>query len=291
MTDFFNDSLDDLIGRPMRAAPAEPPASYKPPEFTEKCSKCRGTGSFRSYSGRLIGPCFHCKGKGKLTFKTSTEHRAASRAKAQAKAQERADAEYAENQAAVAKFRAEQPEIWTWIQGAKDTFVFAQAMDDVLGKWGHLTEKQLAACQKCVDARKAQQTARVEREASAPAIAITRIEDAFASAKSRGLKYPALNLDTFKFKPASAHSKNAGAIYVTESEQYLGRISGGKFICTRECGDERQARILAAAADPETAAVAYGKRFGVCPCCGRTLTNGVSIDRGIGPICAEKYGW
>jgi hypothetical protein len=37
--------------------------------------------------------------------------------------------------------------------------------------------------------------------------------------------------------------------------------------------------------------VAYGKRTGACSCCGRELTNGESIDRGIGPICAEKYGW
>jgi hypothetical protein len=25
--------------------------------------------------------------------------------------------------------------------------------------------------------------------------------------------------------------------------------------------------------------------------CGRTLTNDGSIERGIGPICAENYGW
>ncbi len=32
----------------------------------------------------------------------------------------------------------------------------------------------------------------------------------------------------------------------------------------------------------------FGKRFGVCMCCGRLLTNPESIERGIGPICAEK---
>lgn len=287
MNAFFNDSLEDLIGRPMRAAPTEPPANSQPAVFTENCPKCRGTGAFRSYSGRLVGPCFHCKGAGKLTFKTSTEQRAASRAKAQ----ERADAEYAEVRAGVAEFRADRPAIWAWIQEAKAGFEFARAMDEALAKWGHLTEKQLAACQKCVDAQAAQAAARTERETNAPTIAISRIEDAFASASAKGIKRPALNLDTFKFKPASAHSKNAGSIYVTEDEQYLGRISGGKFICTRECGEERQARVVAAAADPEAAAVAYGKRFGTCSCCGRTLTNGISIDRGIGPICANKYGW
>jgi hypothetical protein len=34
---------------------------------------------------------------------------------------------------------------------------------------------------------------------------------------------------------------------------------------------------------------AFGKAFGVCGECGRTLTNPESIKRGIGPICAGKF--
>lgn len=33
----------------------------------------------------------------------------------------------------------------------------------------------------------------------------------------------------------------------------------------------------------------FGVRFGVCAVCGRTLTNPDSIDRGIGPVCAEGF--
>lgn len=33
----------------------------------------------------------------------------------------------------------------------------------------------------------------------------------------------------------------------------------------------------------------YGKLYGVCAVCGCTLTNPKSIERGIGPICAEKF--
>lgn len=33
----------------------------------------------------------------------------------------------------------------------------------------------------------------------------------------------------------------------------------------------------------------FGHRTGRCCCCGRTLTNPVSIENGIGPICAERY--
>ncbi len=57
-------------------------------------------------------------------------------------------------------------------------------------------------------------------------------------------------------------------------------------VCQRE-----QAEVLAVASDPHNAAIAYGRRTGNCAICGRELTNHASIDLGIGPICAEKYGW
>jgi histidine ammonia-lyase len=37
------------------------------------------------------------------------------------------------------------------------------------------------------------------------------------------------------------------------------------------------------------AAAAYGKATGTCSCCGRELTDPVSIANGIGPICADKW--
>lgn len=33
----------------------------------------------------------------------------------------------------------------------------------------------------------------------------------------------------------------------------------------------------------------FGKLYGRCMVCGRTLTNPESIERGIGPICAERF--
>ena len=47
--------------------------------------------------------------------------------------------------------------------------------------------------------------------------------------------------------------------------------------------------LLAIEADPERAAVLYGKASGNCSICGRDLTDPESIERGIGPICAGKY--
>lgn len=36
-------------------------------------------------------------------------------------------------------------------------------------------------------------------------------------------------------------------------------------------------------------AIKFGLDFGICACCGRTLTNPDSIREGIGPICRTKY--
>ena len=56
----------------------------------------------------------------------------------------------------------------------------------------------------------------------------------------------------------------------------------------------RQARegiLSQIAEDPQRAMLDYGKQIGSCGHCGRTLTNPESIERGIGPICAERMGW
>lgn len=45
------------------------------------------------------------------------------------------------------------------------------------------------------------------------------------------------------------------------------------------------------AADPQAACALYGHEIGVCGICGRTLTDEESRARGVGPVCAGKYGW
>lgn len=47
---------------------------------------------------------------------------------------------------------------------------------------------------------------------------------------------------------------------------------------------------LAFIADPKAAAEAYGQETGVCCICNATLTSEWRL-RGIGPICAQKFGW
>jgi hypothetical protein len=280
MNSDLNDSLDDIFGAPsgnVRTAQHRGPADYAPKSHEENCVKCSGTGSWRpGYK------CFGCDGTGKVTFKTPLAKRNKLKAKRQ-------DSAVQKEQRNAEAFKLAFPDVQAWID-ASPNFAFAVSMQEAIRKWGRLTDGQMAACRKCMDGRRKAVEASAAREVSAPAIAVTRIEEAFLAAKEAGLKWPKLHLETFVFKPAGV-GKNSGSIYVTERSCYLGRVTAGKFICTAACSPEQLDSILAAAADPEAAAKAYGHRTGKCSCCGRPLTAGASIDLGIGPICANKYGW
>ncbi len=292
--DDLNDGIDDLwsdFGRePIAPRPLPVPQPATP--FVETCSKCRGTGRFVSYSGRLLGECFACKGKGKKTFKTAPEQRAKGRESAEAARRRKLD----ELRAARDAWMRENAVEWRWMVDRAPRFDFAQAMVEAVDKYGYLTERQLDAVRRCVmrDEERNQQR-NAEREAKAKVVDVTAIHEAFATAVGNGVRTPKLRLDTFTFSLAPVHGANAGAIYVKEGKgfdaPYLGKVLGGKFYRSRDCSDDQEQRVVAAAGDPGAAAVAYGRRYGACSICGRELTNHASIDLGIGPICAERYGF
>lgn len=280
--DELNDSLDDLLGGPVTGPRPAPPEHYQPQDFTEPCKKCRGSGVWRPGY-----PCFACKGKGKLTFKTSPAQRAQKRASA-------GDRKAANAAAALEAFKTEHPDVWAWMDGSE--YPFAVSLRDGLAKYGSLTDGQLAAARRSIEKLAAAKAAAVTRVETAKTIDMSKIEAAFARAGAL-LKRPCLRVAGFTIYPAKAESRNAGSLYVRglagdKSENvYVGRIAAGKFIRSRECTPEQEARLLDVAADPQKAAVAYGRLTGACACCGRTLSNAESLARGIGPICAETFGW
>lgn len=259
--------------------------------FKEPCFKCNGTGKYQiGYAfPRLVG-CFKCKGVGFFEFKMSKEAREKSRKYAQT----RKEQQVVSKQQSVAAWLEAHPIESAWLNESK--FDFAVSMMQALNKYGSFTEKQLAAVSKCALAhaeRKAQWEAeRKTAETNAPVIDNSKIEVAFEAAKSKGIKSPKLRLDSFVFSMAKADSKNAGALYVKGNDgEYLGKVLGGKFLKTRACTVDMESAVVAAANDPEAAAIAYGKREGACSVCGRPLTTNESLDRGIGPICANRMGW
>ena len=163
-------------------------------------------------------------------------------------------------------------------------------MREAVQKYGDLTEKQFAAAQGSVNklaAAKAQAVARVE---NAKAVDTSKIEAAFATAGA-SLKAPKLRIAGLVLSRAKATSANAGALYVKAGDLYLGKIMGGRFIRSRDCQDAQEATLMAAAEDPKAAAIAYGRLTGSCACCGRELSDPKSIELGIGPVCADKWGF
>lgn len=260
--------------------------------YTEKCSKCAGTGIYTAPSsyGHV---CFKCGGAGKFEFKTSPEYRAAQREKSAvnkvAKAAAKAEAITKKRQAFYAAFAKE----CDWVYTRAATFGFAQSLREDLEKYGNLTDRQLGAVVKCIAADKTRKDVLAQRAAAAPAADVSRLHQIFGVALSRGLKSPKLRLAAFTFSPAKSHSQNAGAIYVVESatDQYLGKVMDGKLIGSKSMSEASQEAILKVACNPEESAVAYGRMTGRCSVCNRELSNKESVERGIGPICAQSFGW
>ncbi len=267
--------------------------------FTERCPKCRGTGSFTGYSGRVLGRCHACKGVGTRTFKTSAEDRARARANVESR-HERAVSAFTEQHAAEV----------TYLR-SRQNWDFAVDLLRKVQQYGSLTEGQLAAVRKAMardeartEERKAEAAA---REAAAANIDIGKVAAAIETARANGLKRIKLRLGAYVFTPAKDTGRNPGALYVMREDKvadpdhltkpfitrrtYLGKIVSGKFIRSRECTAEQEVEILRLAADPASAAVAYGRMTGACACCGKELTNAESIARGIGPVCADKFGF
>jgi uncharacterized Zn finger protein (UPF0148 family) len=306
---FEDDDLSDLFGgfEPKPSADADfvfqhlsqgrPEAKTGGLVYEETCPKCGGSGRFIGYTGRVVGNCFHCKGTGKVTFKTSPEERA-KQAQQRLSAAERKAKEAAEK--AAVWFDDHKPETQWMTEATKRGFNFAFEMVQVILKYGFLTERQLAAVRRCMmqDANREEERRQIEERA--PDItgrSLDKIEEAFASAIAHGIKFPKMRLDAFIFSKVRTGA-NAGAIYVKSIEKddlgerrYLGKVVDGRFVRARLCTADEQERIIAAAMDPEAAAKAYGQRTGTCSICGRKLIRNESIDRAMGDICAEKFGW
>jgi hypothetical protein len=292
----MNDRLDDIFGEDLVAAePKTLPqdaASVRiretTPDFAERCPKCRGTGRFISYSGRALGECFACKGKGSKTFKTSPETRAAARqrtavAKASVVADHQAELKWLSDTLAR---RDRLPEGYATM--------LADFQTRLLG--GHtLSDNQMAVIAKGM-ARSAQWV-QERQQKQGEALDVTAIRAVLQTRKK-------VMVALFTFSLAPAHGNNPGAIYVKDDGQYVGKIPAGAstFSPGRDFDRSRLPALVEAMANPAEAVKADAARRAQllledpamtipCGCCGLTLSNPESIARGIGPICAGKWGF
>jgi Family of unknown function (DUF6011) len=187
---------------------------------------------------------------------------------------------------------------WAYMQQrAANGNGFYSYLVGVVEKFGNVFESRMVG----VRADMARDAAPVAAQAPRPVppvVNIAAVESAFASASAAGITWPKLRLGAFVFSPAGTTSANAGGIYVKTRTPagdlpgvYLGKVLGGKFFKSRDCDAQAEAEVVAVCADPKAAAVAYGRKFGRCSVCNRELSDAASVEAGIGPICASKYGF
>lgn len=206
-------------------------------------------------------------------------------------------------------FREVQPVRAAWIEAKAASFDFAASMFAAVVRFGDLTERQAAAVDRCAarDQDRAQQVSQPRQMLSAT---FPRIRAAFDAVVLGGARKAQITVGNINLSLAPSTGRNAGALYVKDAGIYVGKIvgtaSGPVFYPTREAPADLVERLLVIEADPtgavrdqaaRTAAMlaqaqAEGRPISLpCGCCGITLTDPVSIARGIGPICASKWGF
>lgn len=252
-------------------------------EETFSCKACGGSGRFRSYSGRVVGDCFKCKGKGRVTARQESAQKGVQTRKQN-------DAIFAESH------KGERAYMQTAANGG------FRLMARLLEKWnehGRLNTDEIETVRKYMqqdadrqalrDLQRAEEKA--QREASAPTVELSAIDKLFATAVDNQIKRPIFRADGLTLSRAPMNGRNAGALYVVgENDQYLGKLQNGKFHAMREAPADTIDKLMAIAADPLAESIKYARRTSRCGCCGHVLVDPVSILAGIGPICAEKWG-
>ncbi len=174
--------------------------------------------------------------------------------------------------------------VYDWLLNAHATgSAFASSLLRYLEQNGCLSHGQLAAVENNL---------RRATPANVAGEGFALLRRAFEHARGSGLKYPKVHVGALRFSIAQDDSRNPGYIYVNVHGEYAGKISpGGEFSPARETTAEQIERITTVSRDPFAAAIAHGHATGNCAICSRPLSDPESVTRGIGPICAKKFGW
>jgi len=196
-----------------------------------------------------------------------------------------------------------QPARAAWIEANAGSFGFATSLFHAVVRYGDLTVNQATAVDRCV-ARSAEVAQAIQRNpqgltGSTVALDSTKLLEAFQTASQAGLKRTKLVYGNLTIKPAPATGRNPGCLYVSEGGTYVCRLDGQSVVfgltwfraSNVETRQDLLTQLQALCADPAGAAAAHGHHTGRCSCCAALLTDPVSIARGIGPICAGRWGF
>ena len=181
----------------------------------------------------------------------------------------------------VGRFNSDNPGLIRALREISSWNSFAKSLVEQFSKRGTLSDKQTGAAIAMlmkVKANKAQ-------KAEAPSIDLGNVVAMFSKAHE-AIKTPRFRFEDLVISRAPDHGVNAGALYVKVNGDYAGKVKEGKWFGSQDI----LPKLQQISKDPLSSAVAYGRRTGACACCGKELTVHESIERGIGPICAEKWG-
>lgn len=282
------DSFDDFFNSIPKDAPlvtAGSASTGTKQRETFPCMECSGTGNWVSPRGNKFGKCFACGGKGH--FFTSYKDRAKNRATTKSRKARKLDS-------AKTDFAEREDKLIDQLRPMVDWNNFAASLVNQFDSKGNLSENQIAAARKMIAkcaATKATNSA--EREKNTADVDLSAIKAMFDTAMASGLKRPKFRVNGFVISRAPDHGNNAGHLYVkTSDDEYQGKITPDhKFMAAYSAAPETSTALQLIAEDPKAAAVKYGRDLGQCACCGRQLTDPVSIENGIGPICAGNFGF
>ena len=162
---------------------------------------------------------------------------------------------------------------------------FAASLVEQFDDRGSLSEKQTGAAVAMLMKVKANKANRAE----APTVDLSNVVAMFSKAHE-AIKTPKFRFEDLVISRAPDTGANAGALYVKVDGEYAGKVKEGKWFGLRTAPQETLSKLQQIANSPLDSAVAYGRKTGNCAMCGRSLTKHESVDRGIGPICAERFG-
>jgi len=178
----------------------------------------------------------------------------------------------------------EQEQILRELGKMRDWNSFATSLLQQYVMKGDLSDKQWDAAERTIT--KVRQKAD-NREKNTRSVDVSRIKTLLETAK---VKRPVFRAAELAFSLAPSNGKNSGAVYIKRNADYQGKIMSGQFIPVSSCHPSTADAVVRVAANPRGEAVQHGKVTGRCSCCGRELTDPVSIEMGIGPVCASNWG-
>lgn len=259
---------------------------------TFPCQSCGGSGNYRGVRvHQEKEKCFPCGGRG--FFYQSEGDRMKSRAAAAKRKRSKVEV-------AMEIFNEENPGFVEILLEMSGWNAFAADLKAQYNAKGALSVNQVSAVlrmhSKALATRAAKAAEKALKETALKemggVVDLSEIHAMFSRASESGLKKPVYRAEGLILTLAKPSSPNFGAIYVKrESGEYIGKVAASEFKPTWDAKPEDKETLLKIAENPSKVAKDYGKLVGRCSCCGKELTNKLSIELGIGPICADKWGF